>query len=56
MDELENWCQERLVGDLCKYEAQQGGIHGNHVFWKPVLPASTNQLPHTGGTSVKILT
>jgi len=29
IDELGNWCLERLVGTLCKYEAQQGGFHGD---------------------------
>ena len=27
IDELGNWCQERLVGAPDKYEAQQGGFH-----------------------------
>ena len=31
IDELGNWCQERLVGGLRKYEAQQGGFHGDPV-------------------------
>ena len=25
IDELGNWCHPRLVGVLCKYQAQQGG-------------------------------
>ncbi|KAK2560702.1 Nuclear pore complex protein Nup93 [Acropora cervicornis] len=29
--QLGNWCQERLVRALCKYEAQQGGFHGDPV-------------------------
>ena len=28
IDELGNWCHERLVGAQHKYEAQQGGSHG----------------------------
>ena len=31
IDELGNWCQQRLVGAQCKYEAQQGGFHGDSV-------------------------
>ena len=27
IDELGNWCQPRLVGALCKYQAQQGGSY-----------------------------
>ena len=29
IDDLGNWCHEKLVWALCKYEAQQGGCHGN---------------------------
>lgn len=47
IDELGNWCQERLVGAPPKYKAQQGGFHGN--------PVSKNQHHHTEGTSVEIL-
>ena len=46
MDELENWCQERLVGDLCKYEAQQGGTmaimcFGNQSCQRPPTSSLT---------------
>jgi len=56
IDQLGNWCQERLVGVLCKYEAQQGGFHGN-----PVSRNQPFQQPLTGpvtteGTPVEILT
>ena len=30
-DEPGNWCHERLVRALCKYDAQQGGFHGDPV-------------------------
>ena len=31
IDELGNWCQERLIAALRKYVAQQGGFHGDPV-------------------------
>jgi len=34
IDELGNWSQERLVGAPRKYEAQQGGFHGDPVSGK----------------------
>ena len=29
IDEPGNWCHESVVRALCKYEAQQGGFHGD---------------------------
>jgi len=44
IDELGNWCQERLVRALCKYEAQQGGFHGDPVSGNQ--PKATPPLQH----------
>ena len=43
MYELGNWCHERLMGSPRKYEAQQGGFHGD--------PMSENQLRQRPPTS-----
>lgn len=43
VDELENWCHEKLVGTPCKYEAQQGSFHGDPVNGnQPCQPPPTS--------------
>ena len=49
IDDLGNWCHQKLVGTPLKYQAQHGGSMA-------ALQAATNENWHTEGTSVKKLT
>ena len=49
IDDLGNWCHQKLVGAPRKYQAQHGGS-------MTALQAATNENRHTEGTSVKKLT
>ena len=66
VDELEDWCHERLVGVLHKYEAQQGGFHGDPVRgnqpyqWSPTSTVTLTKLqwkylPNTVLTKAQLL-
>ena len=56
IDELRNWCQQRLVGEPYKYEAQSGRFPWQPCEREPALQAATDKHSHTEGTSVEILT
>ena len=49
-DELGNWCHERLMGPLGKYEAKQRGFHGD-----PVSMNKPYQRPPTSTVTLKEL-
>jgi len=55
VDELGNWCLQRLVG-ICKNTKHSREVPWQPCEWEPTLKAVTNRHHHTKGTSVEKLT
>lgn len=50
INELRNWCQQRLVGEPYKYEAQGGRFPWQPCEREPALQAANNKHSHTEDT------